>query len=653
MPKRPRSHALETDSRRAFATLLPSEWVTRPLISEYGLDEEVEVFGSKGSTTGLMFFIQMKATDKRDLAQALKLRFKVSTLDYYRSLELPVMIVRFHSHTRKFYWRWFHEFKESPKAGQKTLTLILPTSAEWNEKSPERVKLSLQFFRQLKSAICPRPIVFSLVLPDPEVAGTPASIFRNILLEEARPLRAVLEITESESLGAHPRILLSKDRLVVDLAGLKSITLDLGNRYENEAARRRLAHDVLTSIAFVLAKSGHFNEASEIASGHLHQGRLIGVPEVFFTLITAMAKSSRVNDALRLARDLLSQAQVQQLAPWLLIHAIAHSQCLKTPELEFLQEVMEMVLQRATELGYRQSIAVAHYNLGNHFRGRGAPHRKLAFRHYRLAAKMDPGYRQRPYFWKEVAGLLHVTGHFRWSADAYRRAIQLGGENICLALYADSLMQDAKFKDALNAFRQYMEKELKPDAEWLLKDFMLSYVVENLTITEQQHSSHGPNKLTDPSGLSDEQERSSLLEAIRLDALCSFAWFNLGASFARSGADPEAFRAYLFAGISRPQDVEAWCRALLHCLSSIRKDPMNASLLICIARMAYRCNGQQFLAKLEQMVAQQPPGFPHIELMNLVADSVKDIDRLNRFTEIRILGEGPNYKVIWRAEEPT
>ena len=51
------------------------------------------------------------------------------------------------------------------------------------------------------------------------------------------------------------------------------------------------------------------------------------------------------------------------------------------------------------------------------------------------------------------------------------------------------------------------------------------------------------------------------------------------------------------------------------------------------------------------LVDQQEPGFPRIELMNLVADAVKGIDRLNCLTEVRMTGEGPNYKVILHASE--
>jgi hypothetical protein len=86
MPIRPRSHTLETESRRAFGALLPSEWVNRSLESDYGIDEQVELFDKTGRASGLMFLAQLKATDARDLKSALKFPLKVETLRYYRSL---------------------------------------------------------------------------------------------------------------------------------------------------------------------------------------------------------------------------------------------------------------------------------------------------------------------------------------------------------------------------------------------------------------------------------------------------------------------------------------------------------------------------------------------------------------------------------------
>jgi hypothetical protein len=202
MPTRPRSHTLETESRRSFKALLPSEWVVRSLESDYGIDEQVEVFDKGGNATGLMFLAQLKATDTIDLKSALKVPFDTNILSYYRRLELPVLFVRFHSPTKKFYWSWFHEFKELAKPGQRTLTLHLSATAVWNERTSEEIAVSLQMFRQLKSASCPHPIVFSLLLPEAEVSGTPSPMVRMALQDAVEPLSRVLRLTDEVRSGA-------------------------------------------------------------------------------------------------------------------------------------------------------------------------------------------------------------------------------------------------------------------------------------------------------------------------------------------------------------------------------------------------------------------------------------------------------------------
>ena len=62
-PKRPRSHVLETESRQSFESAIPSEWVYRRKEDDYGIDGEVELFDDSGKTTGLLFYVQLKATD--------------------------------------------------------------------------------------------------------------------------------------------------------------------------------------------------------------------------------------------------------------------------------------------------------------------------------------------------------------------------------------------------------------------------------------------------------------------------------------------------------------------------------------------------------------------------------------------------------------
>lgn len=95
MPKRPRAHVLEEESRRALRSILPADWViadTNQL--EYGLDARVEIF-KRGVATGLAFWVQLKATDERDLSKALSVRCRVSSLNYWYAQADPVLLVRY------------------------------------------------------------------------------------------------------------------------------------------------------------------------------------------------------------------------------------------------------------------------------------------------------------------------------------------------------------------------------------------------------------------------------------------------------------------------------------------------------------------------------------------------------------------------------
>src|SRR4030043_1323937 len=97
MVKRPRSHQLEDESWRALSNSIPNQWVLRKPQPDYGIDGEVEIFDESGSSTGLLFFVQLKGTDTKEKAKALSCRMQLKTLRYYKSLLLPVLLIRYHS----------------------------------------------------------------------------------------------------------------------------------------------------------------------------------------------------------------------------------------------------------------------------------------------------------------------------------------------------------------------------------------------------------------------------------------------------------------------------------------------------------------------------------------------------------------------------
>lgn len=99
MPGRPREHVLGDEAQAALQSLLPSEWIYRPKPSDYGIDGEVELVSPKGKLTGRLFYVQLKGTDATNLGNVLRVRLKSSTLNYFRALDLPVLLVRYHAPT--------------------------------------------------------------------------------------------------------------------------------------------------------------------------------------------------------------------------------------------------------------------------------------------------------------------------------------------------------------------------------------------------------------------------------------------------------------------------------------------------------------------------------------------------------------------------
>jgi tetratricopeptide (TPR) repeat protein len=108
MTKRPRSHRLESESRTALRAIFPSAWTIQDIVHDYGLDERVEVFDAQGIATGLVFYVQLKATDISDLRRALRVRVDLEHFEYWNRLQAPVLVALWHAPTKRLFWRWAH-----------------------------------------------------------------------------------------------------------------------------------------------------------------------------------------------------------------------------------------------------------------------------------------------------------------------------------------------------------------------------------------------------------------------------------------------------------------------------------------------------------------------------------------------------------------
>ncbi len=634
MPSRPRSHQIEAESKRQFASILPSRWVFREANPDYGIDGQIEVFDGNNKATGLMFLAQLKGTDEPHLNDALAIHFKLDTLAYYRKLDLPVMIVLFHAPTQQFFWKWAHEVDTYyAERGQEYITVRMSTDAVWRAETLSVIEKDLTEFREVRSPSIHFPQTFSVISAEDGFHGTPRAALEAALIEAAMDVSDLVRLSSKNPPGAHPAIVIDNTKFVVNLSGLTSLTFHTES-YPAEFVTTKLPHDILTSVALVLGRAGHYNLAAQIACRHLDKSSLLGTPEIFFQVLRAIAKGRRLTDGLRLAEVLL-KPETLPLAQMLIVPALMRGGApLSASENEYLRYLMKQIIERLEVDGRKEQAATAHYNLGNHLRAQRGPHDRAALRHYRLAARCDPLYCQRHYFWREVGGILFGLGRFAFSARAYDKAIRLGGEKECMALRADASMFAGRYAEAHQLFREYVHGNVDTeDAEWHLKSFALDEIIKSLGLENQNRDQASARRLASVVALSPRDAEVSLNEALRFDALCALAWFNFAVNAHAQRKPDDALLGFILAGLIGRTDPEAWANALL---LSLR--PEKYSLLVAVALVGYKINGQRFFDALRKLTEQQHQGFPSAKTKGF---------------EVRILGEGASYDSIQLASDLT
>ena len=111
MPQRPRQHELDTEAVTFFMSKLPPSWTREEIKNDYGKDLIVEIFENR-EATALEFRVQSKGHEdftirhKDQVIQPLK----VSTLNYYDQLALPVLLVAYSSRQKRACYLWIKPY---------------------------------------------------------------------------------------------------------------------------------------------------------------------------------------------------------------------------------------------------------------------------------------------------------------------------------------------------------------------------------------------------------------------------------------------------------------------------------------------------------------------------------------------------------------
>jgi tetratricopeptide (TPR) repeat protein len=549
MTKRSQSHQLENASILALQTRLPKAWVFRSEHPDYGIDGSIEVFAPDGSATGLRCWVQLKSTAKA--SKRPKVRIRIETSQYYRSLELPVLIVLYEADQDRLLVRWFHEFDPFYGGlGKKEIAFAFSEEHVWSGATAERIERDLRTLRVLRTGTLPLPVPVEISVIPERVGGiSPARLDLAI----RRELRKMRNTFREEGANAALQIRVDGERIVASLRGRHSISL-----HHSEAALEPelFAKDVLMLVSVVVARTGDHGLATTIAGRVAGRSKLMRIPEMAMHVAMSMVQSHQLALLLEVAEEMLNDEETRSAADSMMIAALVEGR-----ENDALKSAVETHLRkrvaREEAEGDVVQLGTVHYNLGNWLRGQGR--RREALRHYRLAAEVHPAYADRDYYYKELGGLLFGGGFYRASARFYGEAVRRGGPPLWKALQADALLFAGSFGAAREVFEQYAKEEEQPEPQWMLKAFVLD-VISALELPESGRRTRVAKRVLHADEAQGEESGRTGLE---LDPLCAEAWLRLGAARAQQEDAWLASTAAIVGAVLAGGDPRLWAQAFM------------------------------------------------------------------------------------------
>lgn len=435
-PLRPRSHQLETESRRAFEATLPASWASHSPENDYGIDLIVNITNSENSVTGEAFQVQLKATDREARPSV---RVKRSHLEYWRSLDSPVLLVLYASATQTLYYTWAHSI---PLGETESTSVSFDDSQVLTPDSWQPIQEGVSTLRRLKAGHLMAPIAINLtvgssVTPESEIELREAftELFddgRVLRLDDRDPLCISVEITA--------------DRLHAVLpTGLASQSIPFGADRNSSIDGRQLARMTGWMIFSLLARIGNTRDACRLIEIVGWEPWVEVCPHDLEYLMRVLVAERRIDLGLRLAEDYTDQAAPNPHVAQVGIMVLADLfDILDADTIDAMLSVQRRIIRLERHGMHPTRAAAPTYSLGQMYRMLGMPLTSLLL--HDEAAQIDPAYIGREYWLKERAGLLFDSGFYEEAADAYDHAVRgslaTGGEDVddLVVLQMDALL---------------------------------------------------------------------------------------------------------------------------------------------------------------------------------------------------------------------
>ena len=644
MTRRVKQHQLEDLSRTKYSLAIPRNWVMRDKGKDYGIDAEVEIFDENDRATGLVYWVQLKATETSAESAARKVDLSIDAIKYYKSLELPVLIVRYSEKEDLFYCKWAHEIDLFyAKKGAKTIRVTFCDEDVWGANSAVKTTEYIKKIRAVKSGAITLPVPIFMEVKEDSINGIPRGVFMSAY---RRALQNYSQIAtyQSDPEKAALSVSLKDDELVISLASVTGCTFHSIRDRETEGFAEGIVADVLLGLAASLANIGQIEMAARIFLDNRLKMRFFQKQELFTQFIPRLIRTSRYGEIIDAVCEVIDSNDDNILESITTMSVIAVADSDDQDKCTKFQKLLDKCLAKNTALGESSLIGISHYNLGNHYRSRRLHRKSIA--HYLMARRFESKYLNQPYYYQELGGVLFGFGKYRFSAKLYKLALDKGAPESVKPLYADALMFGGSYKLARDVFSEYLGSVDDDHAEWRLKNMCLENLIEETGVEEQVRRKKEAISKIDISKAGDSSFIRDLEMAIELDNLCGLAWFNLGIERGRSGKHEEAAFSFIVCGLVQTWDIKAWVNATLCCFN--KEVPIQ--ILPLVLRAAYFFNGDDYLSTLHKELADRFDGDALEKITNVIDELLPKNRNGRKMPKIRLLHDDWIFRDVLTGE---
>lgn len=640
MPKRNRKHRLEDESRYKFSLILPEEWLFRNKDKDYGIDGEVEIFEDEVAT-GLLFFVQLKATDSKNDLVILNYDYKIDTIIYYQRLDVPVLLARYSSVKDKFYYKWNHEidlFKI--KKNSKTFRVKFDPNNLLNANEFSLILNNLRKQKKIRNGSVSLPIYSHLEILDRNIKNISNVVLKTKITNLLKEYKSVVKLSERNN--AFANISITSKKLKIHLIGYPGCIFQNINKRKDSSFISNIVKDIVLGLAVSLIQVGLRDLGIRIVFESKLESRLMETRELLFNLLPILLESAYFKETFYLIDKLIEEDYKDIIGPLTQASVLINSGGLNKERLATFENFLKKRFQQAIKNNDLLSAGMYSYNLGNHYRSINKLRKSVEY--YFKAKKLAPIYLNQHYFFSELGGVLFLLNKFRFSSRLYKISIDCGAPDDINALYADALMFSGYYLKARDVFNNYLNlPNSQKDAEWSLKMISLESLIDDYGINEQHRKIERAIKLADLTKItSTDTKLKKLKSALELDLLCGLAWFNMGVLYSQQKNQEEATFCFSMCGLIQSHDIESWVNATL---SSFNKDtPIQIGALIIST--AYFKNSEDYLEELYKKLSEQKDP-KIIELVSSAVEMIVPKNNAKKMPEFRILQGNGIFKNIF------